>query len=451
MKEQTKRIEGIDVVMGPRNGPKEPHPVTIIAVCALIGAPLPVDAVCKFPPSKYIKKGILTGNLEDIKVLLGDSFPDIDEEELKKKYRAFKRKFKSQQNIKFTRADFTVYFCDWLLYARDRGFTHNCYFDYELYNKEPDIRDTFLNEGYRTRIHKACTTKAYRKIFLDKAKFNRQFSKFIQRDWIDVTSCTQEEFNAFLEKHERFFGKPVRGTGGAGARVIERNSDTPENLYAMCKEETLILEDIISQHEELNKINESTLNTVRINTLLCADNEARIMLTVARFGRAGKCADNFHAGGVGAIVDIETGKIITEAIDRGHCRSPYHPDSHFQILGFQYPEWEKVKQAVCEAARMVPEMRHVGWDIAVTADGNVEFVEGNGRANFDVLQSPDQIGRRHRYAKYLPELEALKGIETVEQPPLTVVIPNQQVRNIQRTIIILKKRIKRKLKKLLKG
>ena len=147
------------------------HPSTIIATCNALGKPLPNNATIQYQPSKYIKKGILNGDLFEIKVRLGKNFPqDISNKELKVKFKAFRRKYKSQKNLKYTLTDLSVYFTDWLLFARNRGFTHNCYFDYELYNKEPDVRDTFLNEGYRIRVHNACTTTGYRSILLNKAK-----------------------------------------------------------------------------------------------------------------------------------------------------------------------------------------------------------------------------------------------------------------------------------------
>lgn len=407
------------VKMGPMNGPKDPHPLPVRAACAILGCPLPEDAVCAHQPSYYIKPKGFDGKMETIIKQLGDRKPKMSSEKFEKAYRAFRRKYQSQECLDRNAIDFTVYFTDWLLFARKRGFTHNCYFDYELYNKEADIRDTFLNEGVRTRVC-ACNDKAARKIYLDKAAFNTTFAKYVQRDWLDTTACTFEEFKEFLSRHEQFFGKPVRGTGGAGARIIKSDSDTPENLFEICKADDLIVEEVVRQHKDLAAVNPSTLNTVRINTLLCADGTPRITLTVARFGRSGNVVDNFHGGGVGGIVDIETGIITTEAINRAHIRKPIHPDSKIPLLGFKYPEWEKVKAAVCDAATMVPGMRHVGWDVSVTEDGHIEFVEGNGRPNFDVLQSPDQIGRRDRYLPYIPALEKLKGIEYEELPPLVI-------------------------------
>ena len=408
------------VKMGPMNGPKDPHPLPIRAACAILGCPLPEDAVCAHQPSYYIKPKGFDGKLETIIKQLGDRMPKIPKAKLEKEYRLFRQQYQSQECLDRNAVDFTILFTDYLLFARERGFLNNGYWDYELYNKEIDARETFLNEGVRTRIAAACNDRAQFGIYRDKAIFNTTFAKFVRRDWLDTTTCSFDEFKQFLSRHEQFFGKPVRGSGGAGARIIKNDSDTAENLFAICQADDLIVEEIVKQHKDLAAVNESTLNTVRINTLHCADDTVKITLTVARFGRSGNVVDNFHGGGVGAIVDIDTGIITTEAINRVHIRKPIHPDSKIPLLGFKYPEWEKVKAAVCEAATMVPGMRHVGWDVSVTEDGNVEFIEGNCRPNVDVLQSPDQIGRRDRYLPYIPALEKLKEIEYEELPPLVI-------------------------------
>lgn len=431
-------------LLGKMNGLNDKHPSTIIATCCILGTPLPYYAKCKNQPSKYIKYRAFDGTLESIVKLLGNKMPEIDKEELEKKYKAFKRKYKSQKNLKYNNVNLTVYFCDWLLYCRQRGFTHNCYFDYELYNKEPDIRDTFLNEGYRKRVHKACNKKEYRKIFLDKALFNETFKKYVKRDWIDVSTCSFDEFNEFIQKHEEFFAKPVRGTGGAGARVIKRDSDSANNLFKICKDEGLIIEEIIKQNSEIAKFNQSTLNTVRMYTLVCADKSVKVMGAVARFGRAGNVIDNFHGGGVAATIDIESG-VVSQAINRAHIRTDIHPDSREVILGFKYPYWEKVKEAVCDAALKVPQMRHIGWDVCVTENGDIEFVEGNGKPNFDVLQSPDQIGKKYIYEEKIREIENIEGIKPIVYDKIMINTKNMEI-GFLRT---LPKRFKRKIKRII--
>lgn len=129
------------------------------------------------------------------------------------------------------------------------------------------------------------------------------------------------------------------------------------------------------------------------------------MLAAVRFGRKGNCADNFHSGGMGAVVDVETGKVTSTAVDMYHQRFAVHPDSEMNIVGFEIPEWEKVKEAALCAALVVPELKHVGWDVAVRKDGRVELIEGNCMPGYDMMQSPDQIGKRGRYEEYIPALK----------------------------------------------
>lgn len=416
----------VKVIMGPMNADEDKHPAPIIAACYYLNHALPRNAVCGKQPSYYLGEDLFDGKLNSILSVVGDRFPKMEREEMAALYKQFFKKYKTQQNLIYNRTDLAVYFCDWMMFARDRGFSHNDYFDYELYRKEPAVRDTFLNEGYRNRVKECCIKAGHRRIMQNKAKFNTTFMKYVKRDWLDGTKCTIEEFGDFVKKHNKFFVKPICGTGGAGARVICADDHTLEELYDICKNEKLVIEEIIKQHALLGEFNESTLNTVRINTLLCADGTPRVLLAVARFGRSGNVVDNFHGGGVCAVIDVDTGLIVSEAINRAHIRGPLHPDSKKSILGFQYPHWDDIKNAVCDAAQKVPTLRHIGWDVSVTENGDVEFVEGNSRPNFDVLQSSDQVGRRHRYTPYLPKIEEMEGIVFEELEPLVIDITGME-------------------------
>lgn len=407
-----------DVKYGEMNGENDRHPIPVIAACYHLGSPLPEDAVCGKQPSAYIKGKKFDGKLETLKKLIGNKISKIDDEVLVKEFKRFKQKYETQECLAITKVDLFVYFTDYLMYARPRGFSHNDYFDFELYNKEADVRDTFLDEQYRLRIYRLCANKEYRGMFKDKPTFNAKFKGFVNRDWVDASRCEFDEFKAFVEKHEKFFAKPIGRTGGAGARIIERDSDTVENLYKICKEEELLAEEIIQQHEELAKFNESTLNTLRVLTFVDSKKEPHVLLAVGRFGRAGNVVDNFHGGGVGAIVDVNTGVVMTDAINRNHVRSDIHPDSKLKILGFQYPKWDEVLETAKKAALVMPEIRNVGWDVTITKEGNVEIIEGNSRSGFDVLQSPDQTGRKHLYTPYLTEEE--KQFLGTEKKPLVI-------------------------------
>lgn len=443
-----KRKLPIDVVMGPMNDKKDKHPFTIIATCHILKTPLPEKAICKYEPSHYIKSDKLDGKLVTIQALLGKRMPKMEQEELETLYEMFRRKYLTQENLEHNEVNFTVYFCDWILFALTRGFSDDDYFDFELYNKEPDIRDTFVDRDYRFYVYEMCTPVKHRKKFWRKANFNRIFSEFVHRDWVYAYDAEFEDFKAFVEKHDRFFVKPVGKSGGVDAGIICRDEDTIENLYQHCKEKRLIAEEIIEQHQELAAFNESTLNTIRVVTFLPKDKIPRIMMATARFGRAGSVVDNFHASGMGATVDVETGMIISEAINQNHVRTAIHPDSKKMIVGFQYPEWEKIVETVKRAVLVVPQVRHVGWDIAVTKDGQIEIVEGNSRPGIDVLQAADQIGRKYLYEPYVSEIAKKKKMKPPVKKPIRYKIPEKKITKKKPLITRIKRKIKKVLKKL---
>lgn len=98
------------------------------------------------------------------------------------------------------------------------------------------------------------------------------------------------------------------------------------------------------------------------------------MAAVLRIGRKGKTADNFRQHGIAATIDVGKGIVNAPGIDREFKRYIVHPDSGEQIIGFKVPSWDKIVDLVTKAAKVIPEVRYVGWDVAVDIDGNVQLI-----------------------------------------------------------------------------
>jgi hypothetical protein len=105
-----------------------------------------------------------------------------------------------------------------------------------------------------------------------------------------------------------------------------------------------------------------------------------------------------------------TGIVETGGIDRSHMRYEHHPDAGTAIPGFHVPYWDEIVATVLTAAGQMPHIRSIGWDVAITADGTIECVEGNDRPDFDVTQIVDQVGKKHLYEPHMAALETL-GID----------------------------------------
>jgi len=95
--------------------------------------------------------------------------------------------------------------------------------------------------------------------------------------------------------------------------------------------------------------------------------------------------DNFHSGGMSAVVDNETGVVIGPALDKSMRRFETHPVSGIRFEGFQLPYWPEAIEMVHAACRKHPEMTVIGWDVCLTDNGPI-LIEGNRRPGFDMVQ-----------------------------------------------------------------
>src|SRR5699024_2002682 len=266
----------------------------------------------------------------------------------------------------------------------------------------------FIVHRKRMRIVNTCNDLQDREIFNHKSQFNEIFTDYIGRDWRDLNQCTYEEFYEFTEKHNKFIVKPTEGSHGKNIyfQTIDKETDI-EKLYSKVKSEKALVEEIVVQNDIIGEFNPSSVNTLRVVTLLDKNNDPKIMIANLRMGRGYRVADNFHHHGIATLLDVETGIIKTSGIDGEGKRYLYHPITGKQIVGFKVPYWKDVCTTVKEAAKLIPTVRYVGWDVAVGKDGRIYIIEGNSAADPDVSQLPDQIGKWPLYEPYIEELKEM--------------------------------------------
>ena len=160
------------------------------------------------------------------------------------------------------------------------------------------------------------------------------------------------------------------------------------------------MEDYISQCRQMSSLYNKSVNTLRILTF-CENKKVYILKFILKIGNGG-AVDNFSSGGMYTFVD-ESGKVYVPAIDEEGNVFEVHPISKKKIVGFEIPKYKEVVDFVKELALVVPKVRYVGWDIAITDDGPV-VVEGNNFSGiFQVKPSISGIktGDLPNYRKYM--------------------------------------------------
>lgn len=229
-------------------------------------------------------------------------------------------------------------------------------------------------------------------ILNDKVRFLKTFDKLVKRDWIDCRSATEDDILAFVKKHGQVIIKPIDGMQGKGVKLLDFSSTTTEEISALSGKKYL-MEEYIRQHEAMT-FGSKSLNTVRVYTIVDKNGKPMIIKAIQRAGVGNVLVDNFHQGGIIYPIDIETGIIEERGMKLDfHDQYLFHPGTDICMIGYQIPNWEKVKELALKAAVVLPNTRYAGWDIAVLKD-RVELIEGNQKADFKLVT---HIGKSVRY------------------------------------------------------
>ena len=246
------------------------------------------------------------------------------------------------------------------------------YMQAAMYNMPSSTREDVITSGVNNTFVRACNNPEYFHFFSNKADFNRKFADFLGRDWMEVNKeTTMEEYSKFISGKDRFILKPVDGMGGDGVEMLEA---TAKSYNRVVDSSPCIIEEVIQQCKELAALNPSSVNTIRIITIL-KDGVPQIPIAYLRMGNGG-IVDNFCSGGMLTPIDIETGTLMYDAADQENNVYPVHPTTGVKIAGYTLPRFNDVKEFVKKAAMVIPEVRYVGWDVAITETG-LCLIEGN--------------------------------------------------------------------------
>lgn len=262
------------------------------------------------------------------------------------------------------------------------------YETFEMYNMNHRQRENVLTISKNNDLVKELNDPAYMRYFEDKAVFNKKFDKYLKREWFYLKDHTYEEFVDFIGKRDKVIAKPLDLSCGQGIHMYMISKHEPRALYnTLMNTKAYLIEDVVEQCDEMSSLCSSSVNTVRLITIVNGST-VNISAGCVRMSRGDKVVDNFNNGGLAAILDINTGRLATDGYDKWRHTFVRHPATGTVFKGFPVPMWEAVKKLVCEAALIVPQVRYVGWDVAISKDHGPLLIEGNEFPGQDLTQYP---------------------------------------------------------------
>jgi hypothetical protein len=285
----------------------------------------------------------------------------------------------------------------WCSVRYEMGFRDYAVWDIRILNARE--RATWMTHPKAFRLNKTLNGPDSKVILGDKVRFLTDFADLIGREWIDARAATDDELSAFLGRHQRVIAKPAAGEGGAGIAIFDTAGidDVAAWRAERIERDQTLLEQVLTQHDDLNAVYPDSVNTVRMITYRDRHGELHVIASVLRIGN-GAVIDNFASGGMFTMLD-DDGVALYPGVDKQSNIYHEHPISGTAIKGVRVPFYPEVVSMIAEAATRLPTVPYVGWDIAITPDGPALIEANHNSSVFQMKPSASGIrtGLLHRY------------------------------------------------------
>lgn len=296
-------------------------------------------------------------------------------------------------------------FLDMLWCGVRYGAGYYDYVQFGFYQMNGAQRDTYLTRVRNKKVQDIMNPGGLDYDSADKLLCNQMFAPYLGRKTLNGETCSLEEFTAFLTDQEAIFAKINHGGCGIGVeKLYVKDFESPEAMLAYVREKKeIVLEHVLLQHPDMERLHPGSVNTMRITTDRVGDT-VHIAYISVKMGRGDGVCDNSGQGGVLCRVDPDSGKIVSDATDDYFNIYDRHPDTDIVFKGYQLPMVAEAIALAKEAAMHFPGVNHVGWDMAITPTGPA-IIEGNDFPGTDLCQlvpfCPDKIGLWPYYKRIL--------------------------------------------------
>lgn len=280
------------------------------------------------------------------------------------------------------------------------GASPRNYYWFGFYELDAKHRKTFVTHRLSQKMQRVNNDPDYEIYFDNKKLLCEKFRDFMGRKCVFNKDCTEEVTLGFGDK---IIYKPIAGSMAQGIIVIRTEKYTKEQLSAYLRSlPDGMVEEWITQHEQMGKFNPNAVNIVRVVTARNKDKFACLAATLAVAND--KEVTNASAKAMFANVDIKTGEVVSDACDYEENIYITHPQTGVSFRGFVIPFWDDVLELVKKASAVVPEVGYVGWDVAITPNGPI-IVEGNNCPGYEWMQvrmiNPSGYGKRSVYGQFM--------------------------------------------------
>lgn len=221
--------------------------------------------------------------------------------------------------------------------------------------------------------------------------------------WLDKTHnlINEDTVIHLIQKDDICFLKQATDSeGGKGVYVLNAQNSKKEisDIFKEIKGD-IVIQAALIQSKTLSILNPSSVNTLRLLTLLRKDNSVKLCSTSLRMGINGAKVDNASSGGITVGVNND-GTLKPIAYAASGIKYNCHPTSNINFSKITIPNYSKIVDLVKDQAKKNPHFRLISWDIALNENDEPVLIEANlkyGELEFHQLNNGPIFGEETDY------------------------------------------------------
>jgi hypothetical protein len=275
-------------------------------------------------------------------------------------------------------------------YYESRGFKVSMMFDDYFSTLNGIHSDRYLSmDVYYFFVIPSLNRHDFKDAYLDKNIYSDLFPNVRQPHAVvknihghfyrDGEEITLEQALAAILSHEgELIIKPtVETCNGEGVEQLAHQSR--EQLKAILEQYGInyIVQEKVKQHPDLQCVNPTSLNSMRLYTYRRLDGSYKFLYPYAhmRFGGKGAIKDNVSQGGGTCLIHPDG--LVDDKVYRFKDMHVGSLKEETGVEGLVIPSYENVIQALFKMHSRLPYFDFVGWDVTVLPDGEPLLIEFN--------------------------------------------------------------------------